>query len=156
MERRWSKPEMWIPGGYLALVVALLVWVEVGSRTGDIGFGGVWPLLATAPVSLLLLVPFGPASDALDAAPVVEPHYGSQPPTPLPAPPSESAALPADWAPDTSVAAQPEMWAGLGFHVAVLAGAVINAVALWALVRHGARRAERRSARRGFSSSRPG
>ncbi|MGW7456007.1 SCO4225 family membrane protein [Streptomyces sp. NPDC054787] len=84
--------------GHLALVVALLVWVEVGSRTGDIGFGGIWPLLATAPVSLLLLVPFGPASDALDQAPVVESHYGSQPPTPLPAPPSESAPLPSDWA----------------------------------------------------------
>ncbi|MCX5009590.1 hypothetical protein OG765_01090 [Streptomyces sp. NBC_00555] len=136
MERRWSKPEMWVPGGYLALVVAMLVWVEVG----DIGFGGTWPMLATAPVSLLLLVPFGPASDALHSAPVVEPHYGSQPPTPLPLEyPSESAPLPADWTPDTSVAAQPEMWAGLGFHAAVLAGALINAVALWALLRHWAR-----------------
>ncbi|UUU37960.1 hypothetical protein [Streptomyces sp. NBC_00162] len=37
------------------------------------------------------------------------------------------------------MAAQPEMWAGLGFHAAVLAGALINAVALWALLRHWAR-----------------
>ncbi|WP_416237655.1 SCO4225 family membrane protein [Streptomyces sp. NBC_00162] len=77
---------MWVPGGYLALVVAMLVWVEVG----DIGFGGIWPMLATAPVSLLLLVPFGPASDALHSAPVVEPHYGSQPPTPCPWSPPRS------------------------------------------------------------------
>ncbi|MFJ3632619.1 SCO4225 family membrane protein [Streptomyces sp. NPDC090112] len=66
MVRRWSKPEMWVPGGYLALVAAMLVYVAVGSSTGDIGFFGVWPILATAPVSVLLLSTFGPAAAVPD------------------------------------------------------------------------------------------
>lgn len=143
MERRWSKVEMWVPGGYLALVLAMQVWVVVGSRTGDIGFGAVHPILATAPVSLLLLGLFGPAKDALAAGtdPQVAPHDGSQPPTPLPSDfPSENDPLPADWTPDTTTAAEPGMWEGLGFHAAILIGALVNATAIWAFVRFLVRR----------------
>ncbi|MGW7327224.1 SCO4225 family membrane protein [Streptomyces sp. NPDC054840] len=35
--------------GYLTLMVGLLVWVDVLVRTGDAGFAGIWPMLATAP-----------------------------------------------------------------------------------------------------------
>ncbi|MFE0577840.1 SCO4225 family membrane protein [Streptomyces sp. NPDC058874] len=138
MVRRWSKAEMWVPGAYLALVVAMLVYVAVGSRTGDIGFFGVWPILATAPVSLLLLSTFGPAADAMGPAPTppVEPYYGSEPPA---EPPAEfvpaSDPLPADWVPDTSVAVEPSVWGGLGFSAAVLFSALVNAAAIWALLR---------------------
>ncbi|MGW2207300.1 SCO4225 family membrane protein [Streptomyces sp. NPDC001774] len=143
MQRRWSKVEMWVPGSYLALVLAMQLWVVVDSRTGGGGFAGVWPLLATAPVSLLILGLFGPAKNAsaADPAPDVAPHYGSQPPTPLPPEfPSETAPLPADWTPDTSVAAEPGMWDVLGFHGAILVGALVNAAAIWAFVRFLVRR----------------
>ncbi|MFG2338118.1 SCO4225 family membrane protein [Streptomyces yangpuensis] len=150
MVRRWSKPEMWVPGGYLALVVAMLVYVAVGSRTGDIGFFGVWPILATAPVSLLLLSTFGPAADALaESAPVAGPeYYGSQPPTRLPTDyPDPSDPLPADWvAPDTSVGSKLDMWSEFGFNGAVLFSALVNAAVIWALLRYMARRRDARSA----------
>ncbi|MGW6861658.1 SCO4225 family membrane protein [Streptomyces xanthophaeus] len=151
MVRRWSKAEMWVPGAYLALVVAMLLYVAVGSRTGDIGFFGVWPILATAPVSVLLLSSFGPAADALDEpAPVEEPVYeGSQPP-PEPLPTEflpESDPRPSDWvAPDTSVDGKLDMWSDLGFHGTVLVGALVNAAAIWALLRYVARRRDARSA----------
>ncbi|MFC8274575.1 SCO4225 family membrane protein [Streptomyces sp. NPDC057271] len=138
-----------MPGAYLALVVAMLVYVEVGSRLGDIGFFGIWPILATAPVSLLLLSFFGPAAAALDSAPIPpgDPYYGSEPPA---EPPTEfipeSAPLPADWVPDTSVAADPGIWAGLGFHAAVLVSALVNAAAIWSLLRYTARRRGTRAA----------
>lgn len=35
MVRRWSKPELWVPGGYLALVVAMLVYLLGDSLRGD-------------------------------------------------------------------------------------------------------------------------
>ncbi|MFD5622672.1 SCO4225 family membrane protein [Streptomyces yangpuensis] len=150
MVRRWSKPEMWVPGGYLALVVAMLLYVAVGSRTGDIGFFGVWPILATAPVSLLLLTTFGPAANAPDEpAPVVGPeYYGSQPPTRLPTDyPDPSDPLPSDWvAPDTSVDSKLDMWSEFGFHGAVLFSALVNAAAIWALLRYVARRRDARRA----------
>lgn len=149
MVRRWSKAEMWVPGAYLALVVAMLVYVAVGSRMGDIGFFGVWPILATAPVSLLLLTFFGPAADALDSAPPMDPHpqYGSQPPTKLPTDyPSESDPLPADWVPDTSVDPKLDMLDGFGFYASVLVGALVNAAAIWALLRYVARPRDARSA----------
>ncbi|MFC9586622.1 SCO4225 family membrane protein [Streptomyces yangpuensis] len=150
MVRRWSKPEMWVPGGYLALVVAMLVYVAVGSRTGDIGFFGVWPILATAPVSVLLLTSFGPAADTLDSAPPMDPHpqHGPQPPTKLPTDyPSESDPLPADWvAPDTSIDSKLDMWSEFGFYGAVLVSALVNAAAIWALLRYVARRRGARSA----------
>ncbi|MGW0392573.1 SCO4225 family membrane protein [Streptomyces sp. NPDC003042] len=139
-----------MPGAYLALVVALLVYFAVGQWNGASGFFGVWPILATAPVSLLLLTFFRPAADALDSAPPMDPHpqHGSQPPTKLPTDyPSESDPLPADWVPDTSVAAEPSMWDGLGFYAAVLVGALVNAAAIWALLRYVARRRDARSAR---------
>ncbi|WP_406861930.1 hypothetical protein ABZO31_16225 [Streptomyces sp. HUAS MG47] len=145
MVRRWSKAEMWAPGAYLALVVAMLVYLAVGQENGDSGFFGVWPILATAPVSILLLTFFGPAADALDSAPPMDPHpqYGSQPPTKLPTDyPSESDPRPADWAPDTSVAAEPSMWDGLGLYAAVLVSALVNAAAIWAVLRYVARRRE--------------
>ncbi|WP_158717210.1 MULTISPECIES: SCO4225 family membrane protein [unclassified Streptomyces] len=133
-----------MPSAYLALVVAMLVYIEIGSRMGDIGFFGVWPILATAPVSLLLLSSFRPAAaDALNSAPMPpgEPYYGSEPPA---EPPmefiSESAPRPADWVPDTSVAADPGIWSGFGFHAAILAGALVNAAAIWTLLRYTARR----------------
>ncbi|MFE5634105.1 SCO4225 family membrane protein [Streptomyces sp. NPDC056543] len=142
MERRWSKVEMWVPGSYLALVLAMQLWVVMDSRTGG-GFAGVWPLLATAPVSLLVLGLFGPAKGATtaDPAPEVVPHDGSQPPTPLPSEfPSVTDPLPADWTPDTSVAPEPGMWDVLGFHGAILIGALVNAAAIWAFVRFLVRR----------------
>lgn len=151
MVRRWSKAEMWVPGAYLALVVAMLVYVAIGSRTGDIGFFGVWPILATAPVSLLLLSTFGPAADALkESDPVVGPVYeGSQPPS-KPEPTEfmpESAPRPSDWvAPDTSVGSKLDMWSGFGFYGAVLVGALVNAAAIWALLRYVARRRDARNA----------
>ncbi|MFD9406080.1 SCO4225 family membrane protein [Streptomyces sp. NPDC059989] len=139
-----------MPGAYLALVVAMLVYVAVGSRTGDIGFFGVWPILATAPVSVLLLTSFGPAADALDSAPPMDPHpqYGSHPPTKLPTDyPSESDPLPADWAPDTSVDSKLDIGTEFGFYAAVLVSALVNAAAIWALLRYVARRRHARSAR---------
>ncbi|MFF3618119.1 SCO4225 family membrane protein [Streptomyces sp. NPDC002467] len=151
MVRRWSKPEMWVPGGYLALVVAMLVYVAVGGRTGDIGLFGVWPILATAPVSLLLLSTFGPAAGALDeSAPVMGPTYeGSQPP-PEPLPTEfvpESAPYPSDWvAPDTSVEPNLDMWSEFGFYGAVLVSALVNAAAIWALLRYVSRRRDAGSA----------
>lgn len=146
MVRRWSKAEMWVPGAYLAVVVAMLVYVGVGSRTGDVGFFGVWPILATAPVSIMLLSVFGPAAAALNETPppVGGPVYeGSTPP---PEPPHtelvpESAPRPADWvAPDTSVDGKFDMLGEFGFYGAVLVSALINATAIWALLRYVARR----------------
>lgn len=49
----------WISGGYLALCFALLVWVWIDSTFvdhADASFAGVVPMLATAPVSLVLLL----------------------------------------------------------------------------------------------------
>ncbi|MEU9142603.1 hypothetical protein [Streptomyces sp. NPDC048349] len=145
MVRRWSKAEMWVPGAYLALVVALLVCFAAGQRNGDSGFFGVWPILATAPVSVLLLTSFGPAAAALASAPPPpmdpQPQDGPQPPTKLPSDyPSESDPLPPDWAPDTSAAAEPALWYGFGFYAAVLVSALVNAAAIWALLRYMARR----------------
>lgn len=152
MVRRWSKAEMWVPGAYLALVVAMVVYVAVGSRTGDVGMFGVWPILATAPVSILLLTSFGPAADALDSAPPMDlqAQSGAEPPAKLPTDYpwySESDPAPADWVADTSMAAEPSMWDGLGFYGPVLVSALINAAALWALLHYAARRRGVRSVR---------
>ncbi|MFF4321228.1 SCO4225 family membrane protein [Streptomyces sp. NPDC001568] len=139
MERRWAKVEMWVPAGYLALVLGLQVWVEAVARTGDIGFGGIWPMLATAPISLLLLIPFGaPDPASLGAAPVGQPYSGAEPP-PQPADFSASP-VPADWAPDTSVLAEPAIWTGFGFYAVLMAGALANASLLWLMVRAVVRR----------------
>ncbi|MBT2467458.1 hypothetical protein J7E97_06135 [Streptomyces sp. ISL-66] len=150
MVRRWSKAEMWVPGAYLALVVAMLVYLAVAQWNGYSGLFGVWPILATAPVSVLLLTSFGPAADALDSAPPMDPHpqYGSEPPTKLPTDyPSESDPLPADWvAPDTSESAKLDMLDGFGFYATVLVSALVNAAAIWALLRYVARRRDARSA----------
>ncbi|MFI5759359.1 SCO4225 family membrane protein [Streptomyces sp. NPDC051563] len=147
--RRWSKAEMWVPGAYLALVVALLVFMAVVSRTGDIGFFGIWPILATAPVSLLLLMAVGPAADALDGSAPPEgpghvgPVYEGSTPPPEPPHPEfapESGPPPADWvAPDTSFDPKLDIWPELGFYGAILFSALANATAIWALLRYAAR-----------------
>ncbi|MFZ3499025.1 hypothetical protein ACODT5_38410 [Streptomyces sp. 5.8] len=112
---------------------------------------GALPILATAPVSMLLLSSFGPAADALDETPPAEgPVYeGSQPP---PEPlhtefPPESAPRPADWvAPDTSYDGKFDMGTEFGLYGAILVSALINATALWALLRYAARTYVPRSA----------
>lgn len=152
MESRWSKAEMWVPCGYLALVLGLQLWVEVVSRTGDIGFGAIWPMLATAPASLLPLVAFGPVPPAPPAeppsvgalAPDGTPAWGVEPP-PVPLP-SEGAPMPADWVPDTSVVPEPEMLIMFGYYGALVAGALINASLMWMVLRAVARRRRRGSA----------
>ncbi|MFD3328816.1 hypothetical protein [Streptomyces sp. NPDC058701] len=152
MVRRWSKPEMWVPGGYLALVAAMLVRLEMASQAGhDTIFSTLGPILATAPVSLLLLTAFGAAKAALESAevppPTAEPSYGSLPPAePLTESVPEPGRYPADWVPDPSVAAEPDLWAGLGIYAPLLIGALINATAIWALLRHLAKGREARSA----------
>ncbi|MCX5405873.1 hypothetical protein OHA37_18500 [Streptomyces sp. NBC_00335] len=134
-----------MPGAYLALVVAMLVYLAVGSRTGDVGMFGALPILATAPVSMLLLSSFGPAADALEAAPPVDPHpyTGSEPPTKLPTDypwfASDAEPLPADYVPDTSVDSKLDMGGEFGLYGAVLVSALINATAIWALLRYAAR-----------------
>ncbi|MER5487421.1 hypothetical protein ABT024_30000 [Streptomyces sp. NPDC002812] len=150
MARRWSKPEMWVPGGYLALVLSMLVYMAIASRTGDIGMFAALPILATAPVSLLLLSAFIPTPDE---SAWVEPVYeGSQPP---PEPPVESvpgsAPLPSDWvAPDTSLDdSKLGLFGEFGLYGAVLVGALVNAGAIWALLRYVARRAVAAAAARG-------
>ncbi|MGW0364597.1 SCO4225 family membrane protein [Streptomyces sp. NPDC003034] len=148
--RRRSRVEVWVPAGYLAVVVGLLVWVDVLVRRGDAGFAGIWPMLATAPLSLLamrLIVPdpespempevtppvhTGPLPPEPQPVPLPEPLLGETPePVPLPVgpPPTDSAVydLPGTDLPDT--------WLGFGFYGVILASALVNATALWALVR---------------------
>ncbi|WP_368083319.1 SCO4225 family membrane protein [Streptomyces sp. NBC_01264] len=151
MVRRWSKAEMWVPGAYLAVVVAMLGYVVIGSRTGDIGMFAALPILATAPVSMLLLSGFGPAADALDeSAPVVEPAYGGVEPPPLPVPTGadfdpESVPRPSDWvAPDMSGDDKFGVGAEFGLVGALLVSALVNATAIWALLRYVARQGARR------------
>ncbi|MCM1965704.1 MULTISPECIES: SCO4225 family membrane protein [unclassified Streptomyces] len=154
MARRWSKPEMWVPGGYLALVLSMLVYIAIASRTGDIGMFAALPILATAPVSLLLLSAFIPDPDSFDeSVPAGGPGYeGSQLP---PEPPMEflpeSAPRPADWVPpDTSLDdSKLGLFGEFGLYGAVLVGALVNAGAIWALLRYVARRAVAAAAARG-------
>ncbi|MFD3696883.1 SCO4225 family membrane protein [Streptomyces sp. NPDC058646] len=124
-----------MPGGYLSVVVGIQAWVEVLARTGDAGFAGVWPLLATAPVSVLALPLTHPAPDPVSGAPVHPVHTGPEPPAPLVLEEPPLSPPPSGWAVDPGIAEQPEVWAGLGLYGAVLAGALVNATALWALVR---------------------
>ncbi|MFJ7270563.1 SCO4225 family membrane protein [Streptomyces sp. NPDC099050] len=152
MVRRWSKAEMWVPGAYLAVVVAMLAYLAVGSRTGDVGFFGVWPILATAPVSIVLLMSFGPAAAALDETPPVDgPVYEGSTPPPEPVPTEfvpESASRPADWvATDTSFDGKFDMASQFGFYGAILFSALVNATAIWALLRYVARQRGVRTAR---------
>lgn len=54
---------------YLAVCAALLVWALISSATSDESMAGVIPLLATAPVSLVLLaLPDGTAMVVLAVA----------------------------------------------------------------------------------------
>ncbi|MCY0935314.1 SCO4225 family membrane protein [Streptomyces sp. H34-S4] len=140
MERRRSRLEVWLPGGYLVLVLAVQLWVEVVSRTGDGALAGVWSLLLTAPFSLVVVWLSAPGR----GPPVPQPeglvHTGAEPPTPLPAPlsselPSELPSAPVDGVLDPSAfeALGATMW--WGYYGALVVGALVNAVALWALVR---------------------
>ena len=59
-----AATDNWFSRGYLALCAALLVWVAADSlfvEHADASFAGVWPLLATAPTSLLAMA-VGPSS----------------------------------------------------------------------------------------------
>lgn len=50
----------WVSRGYLMVIAALLVWVWVDTTLvshPDASFAGVYPILLTAPGSLLLLLP---------------------------------------------------------------------------------------------------
>ncbi|MEU8777129.1 hypothetical protein [Streptomyces sp. NPDC048606] len=141
MGPRRARLHVWVPAGYLALVVGLLVWVDVLVRTGDAGFAGVWPLLATAPLSVLalgLIVPDPASLGSAEAAPPV--HTGPVPPEPLPAPVALPEAMPEampEAVPDLAGggAELSDAWLGFGFYGVVLACALVNATALWALGR---------------------
>lgn len=94
---------------------------------------------------------FGPAADALDeSAPVVEPTSGGVEPPPLPVPTGsdfdpESDPRPSDWvAPDTSVDDKFGIGAEFGLVAAILVSALVNAGAIWALLRYVARQAAAR------------
>lgn len=127
------------------MVVGLLVWVDVLVRTGDAGFAGVWPILATAPLSLLAMALIVPDPESLGTPEVTPPvHTGPVPPEPLPVPlPGETpesappvGPLPTDSGMhDLPGAELPDMWLGFGFYAVILACALVNATALWALVR---------------------
>ncbi|MFF9016367.1 SCO4225 family membrane protein [Streptomyces sp. NPDC014870] len=144
--RRRSRLEVWVPAGYLALVVGLLVWADVLVRTGDGGFAGVWAIFATAPLSMLALSLFTPSPESLGALEAAPPaHTGPTPPTPLPAPttgtetelpvgPPPTAAELRD-VPDVPGADLANDWLGFGFYGLILACALANATALWALTR---------------------
>ncbi|MER5861807.1 hypothetical protein [Kitasatospora sp. NPDC002040] len=142
MVRRRSKVEMWVPGAYLALVVGMLAYCAIGQAAGaDLGFFGIWPILASAPAGLLLTAVFTPAPDLGEPAPPVDGYRGSEPPAEPPTeffPPTDP--LPADWAPDTSVADKLPAGEALGFYGPVLVGALVNAAAMWALIRYVAQR----------------
>ncbi|MFI1284080.1 SCO4225 family membrane protein [Streptomyces sp. NPDC020858] len=147
MRRRRSRLEVWIPAVYLAVVVGLLVWVDVLVRTGDAGFAGIWPMLATAPLSLLALSLIVPDPETVGTPEITPPaHTGPVPPpepeplpgeTPEPVPvPVPEGQLPTDsGAYDLPGAELSDMWLGFGFYGVILACALVNATALWALVR---------------------
>ncbi len=133
---------MWVPAGYLAVVVGLLVWVDVLVRTGDAGFAGVWPMLATAPLSLLAMRMVAPDPASLGSPEATPPvHTGPVPPTPQPAPVETSGPVPVEPLPagsgvhDLPGAELSDVWLGFGFYGVILACALVNATALWALVR---------------------
>ncbi|MFI5619641.1 SCO4225 family membrane protein [Streptomyces sp. NPDC051567] len=149
MGRRRSKLEVWLPAAYLAVVVGLLVWVDVLFRTGDAGFAGIWPMLATAPLSLLAMLLVLPDPGAPGLSEVTPPvHTGGVPPEPLPVPvpaplPGETLG-PVPMGPplptDSVVHDLPgvelfDTWLRFGFYGVILACALVNATALWALVR---------------------
>ncbi|MFD0378232.1 SCO4225 family membrane protein [Streptomyces sp. NPDC127112] len=108
MGRPRSRLQVWLPAGYLA---GVSVWVEVLARTGDAGFAGIWPILATAPLSLPALQLFLPGPES--------------PRAPEVAPPDGTAAVPPP----------SDAWFGVGFYGVLLACALVNATALWVLAR---------------------
>lgn len=134
VRRHRSKLRLWVPGGYLVVVLGLVVWVEVLSRTGDAGFAGIWPIIATAPVSVVVMQLFV----SVPEAPVVPPdalvHTGPREPAPVPLeePPAPP---PPDWTPDPSAGEPLEAVSAFGFYAPVLVGALVNATAIWAVVR---------------------
>jgi hypothetical protein len=49
-----AATDNWLSRSYLALCAGLLIWVAAGQFHGnDASFAGVWPIVATLPVSLL-------------------------------------------------------------------------------------------------------
>ncbi|MFJ8209052.1 SCO4225 family membrane protein [Streptomyces sp. NPDC096033] len=117
MRRQRSRLEVWVPTCYLAVVAGLLVWVDVLVRTGDAGLAGVWPMLATAPLSLPVMRLIEPDPESLG----------------VPAPVGPAPADPGAYGmPGTEL---PDMWLGFGFYGVILACALVNATALWALLR---------------------
>ncbi|MGP3686762.1 SCO4225 family membrane protein [Streptomyces sp. IBSNAI002] len=142
VRRRRSRLEVLVPAGYLAVVLGLLVWVDVLVRTGDAGFAGVWPVLVTAPLSLAVMGLIAPAPKSLGEPEIAPPvHTGPVPPEPLPLPlpgepPVTGGPPPADpGSYDLPASELSDMWLGFGFYGVVLACALCNATALWALVR---------------------
>ncbi|WP_236244089.1 SCO4225 family membrane protein [Streptomyces sp. CC210A] len=142
MGRLRSRAEVWVPAGYLAVVVGLVVWVGGLAWTGEAGLAAVWPILATAPLSLLVLPLLVPAPDAGGAPEAVPVHTGPNPP---PEPPTYDATAPeplptglpvpdAD-AYDPAGAELLDLGAVFGLAGVLLACALVNAVAIWALVR---------------------
>ncbi|MBZ9596382.1 hypothetical protein K7B06_14960 [Streptomyces erythrochromogenes] len=126
----------------MAVVVGLLVWVDVLIPTGDAGFAGVWPIMATAPLSVLALGLTVPDPDSFGAPGVTPPvHTGPVPPEPQPVPVETSGPVPVEPLPtDAGVHELPaaelsDMWLGFGFYGVILACALVNATALWALLR---------------------
>ncbi|MEU9700003.1 hypothetical protein [Streptomyces sp. NPDC047981] len=132
----------------MAIVVGLLVWADVLVRTGDGSFAGVWAILATAPLSMLALSLFTPSPESLAALEAAPPaHTGPTPPTPLPAPAPETGTEtgPPVGPPPTAAELQDVSdvpgadlvgdWLGFGFYGLILACALANATALWALTR---------------------
>lgn len=147
MGRRRSRLEVRLPAGYTVLVIGLLVWVDVLVRTGDAGFAGIWPVLATAPLSLLAMRWTVPDPPSLGSPAFIAPaHTGPLPPpepeaVPVPLPGQTPEPVPVGPPPtgspwqDLPGSEPSDMWLGFGFYGVILACALVNAAALWALAR---------------------
>ncbi|MFC7217072.1 SCO4225 family membrane protein [Streptomyces polyrhachis] len=134
MRRQRSALEVWVPAGYLVGVVGLVAWVGVLGRTGDAGFAGIWPILATAPLSLSALGMIMPDPESLGLAEEAPPAgAGPVPPEPAPVPMEAAPTGPA--AQDLSGAELTDTASTFGFYGVILACALVNATALWAVVR---------------------
>ncbi|MFD6970332.1 SCO4225 family membrane protein [Streptomyces sp. NPDC059949] len=135
MRRRRSRLEVWIPAVYLAVVVGLLVWVDVLVRTGDAGFAGIWPVLATAPLSILALWLIVADPESAGAPEDTPPAHTGPVPPPEPQPQPEGPPPTDSGTYDLPSAELSDMWLGFEFYGVILACALINATALWALLR---------------------
>ncbi|MFJ7265992.1 SCO4225 family membrane protein [Streptomyces sp. NPDC099050] len=124
MERRGrSRLEVWLPVGYLVLVLVVQVWVEVVSRTGEVWFARVWSLLLTAPFSFVVADVFLDGPGAL-VVPEALLRTGLEP----------ASAPVGEWV-DPSAFGSLGSGGTWGFYAALLVGALLNAAAIWGLVR---------------------